>query len=459
MRSLTWKLTLVILGMSLFSIASVFLLTRWVTVREFDRLVNAQARASFIEQVTTYYQQSGHWQGVMRVLPALVPPGPNPPPGAPPREPPYALLDRQGCVVVPAGPYRVGACPASNSSERRDALIVDGEEVGTIVKVREVAGRGPLEEAYLLRTNRALFLSAIGVTIVAIILGLIVARTLIRPLRALTRAIHALKAGELGEQVPVHSEDELGELAHAFNQMSTDLAHANQLRRDMTADIAHELRNPLLVITGYLEAMRDGVLEPTGERLTALYDEAHHLDHLVSDLRTLSSADAGELSLQRESIVPHDLLRRAHSAWETQAHQQQIALALEEVPIALPVIDLDPERMMQVLNNLVSNALRHTPTGGTVTLGAEATSNEIVFTVRDSGQGMAKEELALVFERFYRIDPARQETTGSSGLGLAIARSIVLAHGGTLTAESDGLGRGATFRMRFPHPQTTFDRP
>ncbi len=329
MRSLTWKLTLVILGMSLFSIASVFLLTRWVTVREFDRLVNAQARASFIEQVTTYYRQTGQWQGVMCVLPALAPPGPNPPPGAPPREPPYALLDQQGCVVVPAGPYRLGACPAINNSERRDVIIVDGEEVGTIVKVRDAAGRGPLEEAYLLRTNRALFLSATGVTILAIILGLIVARTLVRPLRALTRAI------------------------------------------------------------------------------------------------------------------------RAHSAWETQARQQQITLTLE-VPTALPTITLDPERIMQVLNNLVSNALRHTPAGGTIVLGAEATGNEMVFTVRDSGQGMAKEELALVFERFYRVDPARQETTGNSGLGLAIARSIVTAHGGTLTAESDGIGSGATFRMRFP---------
>lgn len=448
MRSLTWKLTLVILGMSLFSIASVFLLTRWVTVREFDRLVNAQARESFIEQVTSHYQLNGAWQGVMRALPNNAPP-PGAPPGAPPREAPFALLDQQGCVVVPAGPYRFGACPTATAPERWESLVIDGETVGTIIKVRAVAGRGPLEEAYILRTNRTLFFSAIGVTILAIILGLIVARTLIRPLRRLTTAIHAMKAGELGQQVPVQSEDELGELAHAFNQMSTDLAHANQLRRDMTADIAHELRNPLLVITGYLEAMRDGVLEPTNARLTALYDEAHHLEHLVADLRTLSSADAGELSLQQEPVSPAELLRRAHSAWETQAQHQQVALALQTAP-NLPTISLDPERMMQVFNNLVSNALRHTPAGGQVALTAQMADDYIVFAVRDSGQGIAQEELPFIFERFYRVDPARQEMMGSTGLGLAIARSIVEAHGGTLSATSDGLGHGTTFHIQLP---------
>ena len=449
MRSLTWKLTLVILGMSLFSIASVFLLTRWVTVREFDRLVNAQARADFIEQVTTYYQNTGSWQGVMNALPGRRPPPDtqNPPPAQPPREAPYALLNQQGCVVVPSGPFRLGDCPAVR--ERREPLLLDDEIIGTIIKVRELAGRGPLEDAYLLRTNRALFYSAISVTLVAIILGLIVARTLIHPLKTLTTAIHALKAGELGQQVPIQSEDELGELAHAFNQMSTDLARANQLRRDMTADVAHELRNPLHVITGYLEAMRDGVLQPTHERLAALYDEAHHLQHLVQDLRTLSSADAGELSLQREAVSPQELLQRVHGVWQTEAQQQQIALR-QQAAVDLPTIDVDPERMMQVLNNLVGNALRHTPSGGQITLTAGRDGASVVLAVRDNGRGIAKEQLPLVFERFYRVDPDHAEAAGGTGLGLAIARSIVETHGGTLSATSDGLGHGTTFEIRLP---------
>lgn len=435
--------------MSLFSIASVFLLTRWVTVREFDRLVDAQARAEFMEQVTTYYQNNGNWQGVMSALPRPFPPPPvgqNPPPG-PPREAPYALLNVAGCVVVPSGPFRLGDCPEVR--ERREPLLLDEEVIGTMIKVRELAGRGPLEQAYILRTDRALFFSAISVTVVAIILGLVVARTLIHPLKTLTNAIHALKAGELGQQVPVQSEDELGELAHAFNQMSTDLARANQLRRDMTADIAHELRNPLHVITGYLEAMSDGVLQPTKERLASLYDEAHHLQLLVSDLRTLSSADAGELSLHCEAVAPRDLLQRVHSAWQTQAELQQIELT-HIVPADLPAANLDPERMMQVLNNLVGNALRHTPTGGTVTVTAETNASHLLLTVRDTGSGIAKEQLGLVFERFYRADPMAEENRGGTGLGLAIARSIVEAHDGTLSATSMGLGQGTTFLIRLP---------
>lgn len=448
MRSLTWKLTLVLLSMSLFSIASVFLLTRWVNVREFDRLVNAQARETFLEQITTYYRIAGTWQGVMTAVPApdAPPPGPNNPNPGPPRVP-YALLNNLGCVVLPAGPYRLGNCPPLPLRDQNEPLSIDGELVGTIVKVRDLAGRGPLEEAYILRTDRALFFSAIGITFFAIVLGTVVARTLIQPLKTLTSAIHALKAGEMGQQVPVHSEDELGELADAFNQMSADLAHANQLRRDMTADIAHELRNPLHVITGYLESMRDGVLQPTPERLATLYDEASHLQHLVNDLRTLSSADAGELALQTTPVAPHELLTRVCAVWEEQATQQQIDLRYQ-VPTELPTLHLDPERMMQVLNNLMSNALRYTPTGGQITLSARAVAHGIEFAVQDSGQGIAQELLPFVFERFYRIDPSHQTALGGTGLGLAIARSIVEAHGGTITATSAGLGHGTTFFLR-----------
>ncbi|MEZ4731983.1 MAG: ATP-binding protein [Caldilineaceae bacterium] len=455
MRSLTWKLTFVVLSVSLLSVMIVFLLTRWITVREFDRLVSAQARADFIERVTTYYQQAGQWQGVMAALPTTGQPpnSRNPRPGPPlnHRQAPFALLDQQGCVVVPAGPYALGDCPQPLLRERQDALVIDDQVVGAIVTVREGAGLSPLEEAYLLRTNRALRLSAMGAAVLAVVLGLIVARTLTRPLQTLTTAIRAMTAGELGQQVPVQSQDELGELARAFNKMSTDLAQATRARRQMTADIAHELRNPLMVMIGYLEAMRDGVLQPTGERLATLYDEAHHLQHLVADLRTLSLADAGELPLQREAVSPQELLLRVYNGWQPQAQQHQVSLEYQ-TDADLPAIRVDPERMIQVFNNLVSNALRYTQVGGQIVLAARREGDSLLLTVADNGAGIAADHLPLIFDRFYRADPARSERSGESGLGLAIARSIVEAHGGALSVASAGLGQGTTFTMTLALP-------
>ena len=457
MRSLTWKLTLIVLSVSLLSVLIVFLLARWVTVREFDRLVIGQALSDFSERVTSYYRTHGDWQGVMNALPRLdaggrPPPPDQPPPEQPPpnqRPNPFALLDQAGCVVVPGGAYILDDCQPPTGPEPRTPLFIEQQRIGTVVTIQKTPGFNAIETAYLIRTKRAVLLSAIGAAVLAIILGLAVARAFIRPLRILTTAIRAMTTGDLHQQVPIQSQDELGELARAFNQMSADLARSNQARRQMTADIAHELRNPLMVMIGYLEAMRDGVLQPTNERLVTLYDEAQHLQHLVTDLRTLSLADAGELSLQREALSAQELLQRVQGAWQTGAQQRQVRLDLQ-VPAALPLIHLDPERMMQVFNNLVSNALRYTPAGGAITLTAQYEEKHVLLMVADTGKGIAAEHLPLLFDRFYRADPARQEGDGASGLGLAIARSIVEAHGGSLRVASAGLGQGATFTIRLP---------
>jgi signal transduction histidine kinase len=448
-RSLTWKLTLFVIGVSLLSITIVFLLARWITVREFDRLVIAQTRSDVIARARTHYQQVGSWQGVIDVMPRPGREGaPPPPPGqTPPR--PFAILDQQGCVVLPAGRFDLGDCNPSMGPEEREPLVLDDQPIGTLITVNTNPGLNRVEAAYLMRTNRAILWSAVGATLLAVMVGLVTARTLVRPLQRLTTAIHAMTAGDLHQEVPIQSQDEIGELARAFNQMSADLARANQARRQMTADIAHDLRNPLMVMIGYLEAMRDGVLEPTPKRLATLYDEAHHLQHLVNDLRTLSLADAGELTLQREVISPTDLLLRAYRAWLSQARQRDIAL-LCRAPEGLPAVSVDAERINQVLNNLISNALRYTPPDGRIVLAAQQQGDQIVLTVQDNGTGIAADHLPFIFDRFYRADPARTETGGESGLGLAIARSIVETHGGTLRVTSLGVGQGTTFSLHLP---------
>ena len=273
------------------------------------------------------------------------------------------------------------------------------------------------------------------------------ARALTRPIRELTGAIRAMARGDLKQSVQVHSQDELGELAAAFNQMSADLDLLLKARRQMTADIAHDLRNPLTVIGGYVESMRDGVLKPTPERLDAIQSEVQHLQKLVDDLRLLSQADAGELVLNRERTSVPALLERVAQSYRPLAAKQGIALRLDAQE-ALPEIQADAARLARVLGNLIGNSLRYTPAGGEITLRARTkVPGWVELGVVDNGKGIAAEALPHIFDRLYRADPAR--STDESGLGLAIARSIVEAHGGSIRAESTP-GAGTTITVLLP---------
>jgi signal transduction histidine kinase len=216
----------------------------------------------------------------------------------------------------------------------------------------------------------------------------------------------------------------------------------------MTADIAHDLRTPMSVIMGYTESLMDGRLRGSQETYEILHQEARHLSHLIEDLRLLSLADAGELPLIKRPVPPQALLERVALAHMPQAEESGVAIRVEDGQ-DLPMVEMDPERMTQVLGNLVSNALRHTPDGGTISLAAKKLDDShLVMTVQDTGSGIPTEDLPHVFERFFRGDRVRQRN-GSSGLGLAIARSIVDAHKGTITAESQE-GQGTTFKIVLP---------
>jgi signal transduction histidine kinase len=309
--------------------------------------------------------------------------------------------------------------------------------------------RDAFEQRYLTGINRALWLGALGATAIAVFLGALLAGTLTQPLREMAVASHAMAQGELEQQVPVRSDDELGELARAFNKMSAELARVTRQRRQMTADIAHDLRTPLTVLGGYLEAMEEGTLKPTPRRLAAMQQEVAGLTRLVEDLRILSLADADRLQLHLEETDVGQLLARLRDVHAPQAQEHAVDLRVDVAP-ELPTVQLDPARMRQVIGNLIGNALRHTAAGGTVVLEAARDGlSGVVLKVRDTGSGITEEDLPHIFDRFYRGDAARSEGGGQSGLGLAIARSLVEMHHGTITVQSEP-GEGTTFFIRLP---------
>jgi signal transduction histidine kinase len=289
---------------------------------------------------------------------------------------------------------------------------------------------------------------ALGAVALSLILGAVLARALTRPIRDLTTATTGVAAGDFEQKVPIRSDDELGELARSFNLMSTELARSLALRRQMTADIAHELRTPISIVLGHTEAIHDGVLPMTTETFEVIRDEALRLERLVEDLRTLSLADGGEMTLTPEPTAPLALLVQASKAYRPQAEQKDITLTFEADP-GLPEVMVDPDRMAQVLGNLIENSLRHTPPGGRVRLAATESQGAVRIRVEDSGPGIDPEDLPRVFERLYRTDKSRQRDSGGSGLGLAIARSIVVGHGGKIWAESEPVA-GATFVLDLP---------
>jgi signal transduction histidine kinase len=429
---LTSKLTLAFLLLSLIVIGLAVTLIWGLINYQFNQYLEVQRQNDFAVAVKNYYLENRTWDGVDNYLreQQLLPPlnEVNPPPQ------PFVLVGTDRKVIVASAPYVVGEKVKQGTLDKGIPIESGGEVFGTVISTGQPLVRNPIDQKYVDQINRGFWLAGIVGMLVALGFGLLLARSLTRPVRDLTTATRSMAQGQLEQQVPVRSGDELGELAQAFNQMSTDLARANRSRKQMTADIAHDLRNPLTVIGGYLESLQDGKLKPTPERFAVMQAEVTHLQRLVEDLRTLSLADAGELKLYLEPTSIPELLKRVALAHRHQAEQQQIHLKVEIEP-NLPEINLDPARMEQVLGNLVSNALRYTAADGEIRLEAKQLNGSLSVSVIDNGSGIPAEILPHIFERSYRGDESR--SGNESGLGLAIAKSIVEYHGGNIRVESD----------------------
>ena len=454
MRSISSKLILAFLIIGIASVATLFTTARSNTRVEFIRFLSDQTQRDLIAELSIYHLENGSWAGVERIF--LISENPKQPgfgavsAPADRRMVPFTLADENGNVIISSERYEVGDRVPQSAIAQGAPITEGGEVIGILLPMRVPFEGKPREVEFIETTNRTLLDGALLAAVIALFLGIFFSRTLTRPIRELTRATHAVSEGNLSQHVPIRSNDELGELAKAFNKMSAELSRSVNARKQMTADIAHELRTPLSLILGHAEAVHDGVLPATRENFEIIREEATRLENLVNDLRTLSLADAGELSIQLQTIEPERLIHEVSSLYQYQAQRKNISFELDIAP-HLPTIEVDPGRITQVLTNILDNALRHTPEGGRVILAAREAADQVELSVQDSGPGLSIEDIDRIFERFYRTDSSRQrdgEVPGGSGLGLAIARSIVQAHGGQLTAESrPGAGLKITIHL------------
>lgn len=299
----------------------------------------------------------------------------------------------------------------------------------------------------------ALIVSAFAALEAALIVSLSVSTRIIEPLQTISAISRRLAQGFYHERTDIKSDDELAELSQSVNQLAEALEQTEQRRLALLADVAHELRNPLATIGGYMEGLIDGVIKPEERTFRLVLHESVRLQRLVEDLQLLSQAEAGQIPIMPRPIGLRGVLQHMTDHFQPQfaAHGVTFVLSLPET---IPVVSIDRDRIDQVLINLLSNALRYTPAGGNVTLSASVEQNVVSITVEDTGIGIAPEHLPHLFERFYRVDKSRARASGGSGVGLTIARHLVDAHGGELWATSAGVGRGATFTFTLPRTST-----
>jgi signal transduction histidine kinase len=455
-----------------------FLASR-ATRREFAHFVAFQIAvdASQVPRVTTerleeHYRAHRSWSGVKDILNGLV--------GKQGRLQAMVIMDSAGCVAgasdsglfyarsfMKADSVRLYGCPVPGPNiVRREIVRMGGsptilqDEAGdTIGKLLSIplppAEQQPARD-FLHSINRWLLLLVLGAGLLALGSTALVARRILHPVEELTAIAREMGQGDLSRRATIRSKDEIGELGVAFNTMADGLARIERLRRNMVQDVAHELRTPLTSIRCQLEAIQDGLAQVDRATIDSLHEEILGLGSLVESLQDLALAESGQLRLTVQPLTLSSEVERVVRTLTPPGTRggPEIRLAL---PPDLPPVQADPERLAQILRNLLQNALTHTPPGGTIRIAAQpvtpsfsATGTHLVeISVADTGSGIASEDLPFLFERFYRSDPSRQRLTGGAGLGLAITRQLVEAHGGSIRAESSP-GEGATFLFTLP---------
>lgn len=408
---------------------------RYLQIGETDQLLDLQ------DDLSAFFAQQGAWDGANTVL-RRSGIGPESNGGG------YFLrvIDADGQVVGSRG----GQGRPMNEYDIELPILVNGQRVGSLLATEAGQG-GRAAEQYLSSVNQAIVYAGITAIIIALLLGIVLAQRLTRPLRQLTTATQAIAAGDFSQQVSVTSKDEIGDLAHDFNQMAHTLEISEKQRQQLLADTAHDLRTPISIMRSHLEAMLDGIFPATPENLAIVHEETLHLSRLVDDVRTLSLMETGHLPLDMSAVEITELVQQVVAAFMPLAEADGIQLNTNLTKTD-PII-ADAARLHQVLANLIANGLRYAPQGAenppTVNVTVKNQSDSVRITIQDNGPGLTADQQQHIFDRFWRSDSARNRDEGGSGLGLAISQGIIDAHGGSISVASQ-LGSGTEMIVRLP---------
>ncbi len=423
------------------AVGAIYLFVSHTAVVEIGRFGERSEQARFGRvalELNRYYNEHGDWEGIQPYVKqwgSLY-------------ERRIILTDSSGVVVADSQGELLGQQYLPDTPGMRFPPPWEGDSVGVLYISPESSAVFPSPLSLSQAISRFLLWGALLAAAVAFLITYFLSRRISAPVKALTLAARKLGQGDLSQRVHSKEKGEVGELARAFNSMAESLERNEQLRRNMIADIAHELRTPLSNLKGYLEAIADGMVKPESDTICSLDEEANLLSRLVDDLQELSLAEASELKLdyQMEDIIK--LLKQTVAVRQTQATAKGVSLSVD-LPKKLPLVNVDTLRISQVLLNLIDNAITHTTKGGIITIAATKLDNWLEISVKDTGEGIPAKDLPNVFERFYRVDKSRARATGGAGLGLAIAKSLVEAHGGRIKVQSEE-GKGSRFSFTLP---------
>jgi len=462
MRSISIKITLVLVVVSLVGALFTAFYIQNRTRKAFDTFIQGQDQLELVDALEDHYLTNRNWENVEQVFKDIFPFAVHNNQGGDrtgktPNKPndgfgvPFILASPSGEILYDnpgAGGGPTYKSIPIEDLEKGYPLEIDDQIVAWLLPAAFQRPRNNNQVDFLDTVQKGLIISSVVTLLIALILGGFLIQSFTRPIRKLANATEVVASGELGYQVDIKSGDELGKLAASFNIMSKDLERADHTRKQMTADIAHDLRSPLSVLHGYTEAMSTGKMAGDPEIYKVMHQQAQHLNYLIEDLRTLSLLDAGELGFQIQNIDPVPILQQTVAALAPLATGHQVQLDLN-IKGDLPRVNLDPDRLTQILGNLINNAIQVLPPGGKIELSAGEDNEQLILQVIDDGPGISAEDLPRLFDRSFRTDKSRQSENGSSGLGLAITKKLVEGMRGKITVDSS-LKKGTLFNLVFP---------
>lgn len=449
--SLAKKVGLVLVVVALLSTLVTALSGVYAARQLFDRYLNENASMqarNWAAAFSSYYQNNGSFTGVENQM-ASVPRGKGYGRGLGAGGNNRVLLvSTDNKIIYDSTGVTTGQKVDSAQAASGVPVIVDTKTVGIVITSRPGMEKlGSLESEFVNSLTLYSLLIGLAATILALLVGVALIRPLSQTIRVFSQATHRIAQGELGVSVPVEGGKELQQLAEDFNIMAESLKRTEIMRRNLTADIAHELRTPLTILRANLESLQSGSSKPSYETLTSLHDEVIRMGKLIRDMEILALAESGHLILHRESVAFDEILDRLAPVFmDMEARSLKLEINRTQ---NLPMVDIDKDRILQVMINLLSNAISHSPEGGKVTIATGREQGFLEISISDQGVGISQEQLPFVFERFYRADNARSRKEGGMGLGLAIARTFVEAHGGKIWATSQ-VGQGTTFTFICP---------